>query len=159
MTGKRILLVEDNPDDAELTMLAFRKNNVHDVQLVRDGAEAIEWLFGPGGAATAGGPAIVLLDLNLPKVDGFGVLQRIRNDERTRFLPVVILTSSTEGVDLANAYRLGANSYIRKPVDFGELLKAALQIGLYWLSLNQSLPPRWRQRSEMLQETASGLNA
>jgi len=145
MIQKSILLVEDNPDDAELTLRAFRKNNFHnDIYLARDGAEAIEWLSASGDTAGRSSPlpAVVLLDLKLPKVDGLGVLRRIRAEERTRFLPVVILTSSTEDKDLANGYRLGANSYVRKPVDFGEFLKVALHLGLYWLVLNEVPPPR-----------------
>jgi two-component system response regulator len=145
MTEKSLLLVEDNPDDAELTLRAFRKNKVpNGIHLVRDGAEALEWLLGPGGAAGAPDrmPGVVLLDLKLPKIDGLEVLRRIRADERTRFLPVVILTSSDEEVDLVNGYRLGANSYVRKPVDFGEFLKATLQLAFYWLVLNVVPPVR-----------------
>jgi two-component system response regulator len=139
MTEKSLLLVEDNPDDAELTLRAFRKNNLQNgIHVARDGAEAIDWLLKPGGAADAAGsmPGVVLLDLKLPKIDGLEVLRRIRADERTRFLPVVILTSSDEEVDLVNGYRLGANSYVRKAVDFGDFLKATLQLAFYWLELN-----------------------
>ena len=141
MTDKSILLVEDNPDDAELTLRAFRKNNVQNrIHVARDGAEALEWLLGPGGAANAADtmPGVVLLDLKLPKIDGLEVLRRIRADERTPFLPVVILTSSDEEVDLVNGYRLGANSYVRKPVDFGDFLKATAQFASYWLGLNDA---------------------
>ena len=142
MMEKSLLLVEDNPDDAELTLRAFRRNKVSNtIHVVRDGAEAIEWLLGPDGAAATGSmPGVVLLDLKLPKIDGLEVLRRIRADERTRFLPVVILTSSDEEVDLVNGYRPGANSYVRKPVDFGDFLKATLQLAFYWLVLNV-LPP------------------
>ena len=139
MTEKHLLLVEDNPDDAELTLRAFRKNKVpNEIHVVRDGAEAIEWLLGPRGAAIAASsmPGMVLLDLKLPKIDGLEVLRRIRADERTRYLPVVILTSSDEEVDLADGYRLGANSYVRKPVDFSDFLKATLHLASYWLVLN-----------------------
>jgi two-component system, response regulator len=143
MTEKCLLLVEDNPDDAELTLRAFRKNKVpNEIHVVRDGSEALEWLLGPAGAARAAGsmPGVVLLDLKLPKIDGLEVLRRIRADERTRFLPVVILTSSDEEVDLVNGYRLGANSYVRKPVDFGDFLKATWHLACYWLALNV-VPP------------------
>jgi two-component system response regulator len=141
MMSKTILLVEDNPDDAELTIRAFRKNNIHnEIHIARDGVEAIEWLSRPD-SQTAPLPAVVLLDLKLPKIDGLGVLRAIRTETRTRFLPVVILTSSTEDRDLINGYRLGANSYIRKPVDFGDFLKVALNLGLYWLELNE-VPPK-----------------
>ena len=149
MRGQGILLVEDNADDAELTVLAFRKGNVHDVQVVRDGAEAIEFLLGPGTANTSQ-PAVVLLDLKLPKIDGLDVLKRLRSDERTRYLPVVILTSSTEGVDLSRAYQFGANSYIRKPVDFDDLLKAVVHIGKYWLGLNEVVPGKLRPSSHLV---------
>jgi two-component system response regulator len=145
MSEKSLLLVEDNPDDAELTLRAFRRNQIsNDIHVVHDGAEAVEWLLGPGGAAATAGrmPGVVLLDLKLPKIDGLEVLRRIRADERTRFLPVVILTSSDEEVDLVNGYRLGANSYVRKPVDFGDFLKATLQLAFYWLVLNVVPPPR-----------------
>ena len=143
MIQKHILLVEDNADDAELTLRAFRKNNIYnDIHVVRDGAEALEWLFGPDAAPTANVlPAVVLLDLNLPKIDGLSVLRRIRADERTRLMPVVILTSSVDEADIVNGYELGANSYVRKPVDFSEFLKATQQLGLYWLMLNEVAPP------------------
>jgi two-component system response regulator len=136
----KILLVEDNSDDVALTLRAFKAHNItNEVVVAGDGTEALDVLFGPaGGPPPTDLPAIVLLDLNLPKVNGKEVLQRIRADERTRFLPVVILTSSTEERDLVESYRLGVNSYVRKPVDFVEFTEAAKQLGLYWLLLNQS---------------------
>lgn len=144
MTEKAILLVEDNPDDVALTLRAFKKNNiVNDVTVARDGVEALDFLFGMGayeGRDTSVQPALVLLDLKLPKVDGLEVLQRIRADERTKLLPVVILTSSREQQDLISGYSLGANSYIRKPVDFSQFIEAVRQLGLYWLVLNEPLP-------------------
>lgn len=131
-----ILLVEDNPDDETLTRRALAKNNIqNEVRVARDGAEALELLQ----SIT---PEIVLLDLKLPKVDGLEVLRRIRADERTRLLPVVILTSSKEERDLVSGYGLGANSYIRKPVDFAQFVEAVRQLGLYWLVLNQPPPQR-----------------
>ena len=144
-TGQRmILLVEDNPDDEALTRRALAKNNIqNEVRVARDGAEALEILLGTG--AHAGhplAPEVVLLDLKLPKVDGLEVLRRIRADERTRLLPVVILTSSREERDVVSGYGLGANSYIRKPVDFGQFVEAVRQLGLYWLVLNEPPPPR-----------------
>jgi two-component system response regulator len=139
-----ILLVEDNPDDEALTRRALAKNNIqNEVRVARDGAEALALLFGTGaevGAIVV--PEVVLLDLKLPKVDGLEVLRRIRADERTRMLPVVILTSSREERDMISGYGLGANSYIRKPVDFGEFVEAVRQLGLYWLVLNQAPPPQ-----------------
>ena len=143
MMEKTILLVEDNPDDVELTIRAFRKNNIlNQIHIARDGVEAIDWLANTD-APSCPLPAVVLLDLKLPKIDGLGVLRAIRAEERTRHLPVVILTSSKEDRDLANGYRLGANSYVRKPVDFGDFLKVALHLGLYWLDLNE-VPPATR---------------
>lgn len=137
---KVILLVEDNPDDAALTCRALERSNVHnELIVVSDGAEALDYLFGTGahaGRDTAEMPVVVLLDLKLPKVDGLEVLARVRADERTRTLPVVVLTSSAEERDLLASYRLGANSYVRKPVDFAEFAEAARQLGLYWLLLN-----------------------
>lgn len=139
-----ILLVEDNPDDVALTLRAFRKNNVsNDVVVVEDGMEALDYLFCNGTYAGRAGqplPQVVLLDLKLPRVDGLEVLRRIRADERTRFLPVVILTSSVEEQDIAEGYKLNANSYVRKPVNFDEFIEAARQLGLYWLLLNQPPP-------------------
>lgn len=143
MEQRTILLVEDNPDDVALTLRALRKNNIlNEVIVVNDGAEALDSLFGSGLYAGVGPrlPDVVLLDLKLPKVDGFEVLRRIRSDARTKLLPVVILTSSKEEQDLANGYALGANSYIRKPVDFEQFAEAVRQLGLYWLVLNERPP-------------------
>jgi two-component system, response regulator len=141
MKHKQILLVEDNPDDEALTVRALKKSNVaNEIIVMRDGAEAIDYLFGEGsfaGRETNDLPQVVLLDLNLPKLDGLGVLRRIRSDLRTRLLPVVILSSSDEDHDRIQSYSLGANSYVRKPVDFAQFLKAAAQLGLYWLVLNE----------------------
>jgi len=142
MERKIILLVEDNPDDEALTLRALRKHNVtNEVIVVHDGAEAIDWLFATGqhaGRDTAIIPQVILLDLKLPKVDGLEVLRRVRSDDRTHLLPIVILTSSKEEEDILNGYRLGANSYVRKPVDFVEFTDAVRQLGLFWLLLNQS---------------------
>jgi two-component system response regulator len=143
MTPK-ILLVEDNPDDVELTLRAFRLHNLgNDIMVVTDGMEALDCLFGTGRFAgrEAGPPfAVVFLDLKLPKLDGLEVLQRIRADPRTALQPVVILTSSLEEQDMVASYRLGANSYVRKPVDFDQFIEAARQLGLYWLLLNEAPP-------------------
>lgn len=134
-----ILLVEDNPNDAELTLRALQQHRLANRVLVaRDGAEAIEFLFGDG--PKAGVPRVILLDLKLPKVDGLEVLRRLKAEERTRAVPVVVLTSSREEPDIATAYRLGANSYIVKPVDFEAFVRAVADVGLYWLLLNE--PPR-----------------
>jgi two-component system response regulator len=142
--NKVILLVEDNPDDAELTLRALKKNNIlNQVVLAHDGVEAIDYLFGTGtyaGRDTSALPSVVLLDLKLPKIDGLEVLKQIRAHELTRYLSVVILTSSKEEQDLINGYQLGANSYIRKPVDFNQFMEAVRQLGLYWLVLNVSVP-------------------
>ena len=139
-----ILLVEDNDDDVELTLRALRRNRVANrVDVVRDGAEAMEYLFATGsysGRDLRDTPNLVLLDLKLPKVGGLEVLERLRADPRTRRLPVVILTSSNVESDLARSYDLGANSYIRKPVDFTQFMEAVNQLGLYWLVLNESPP-------------------
>ncbi|MFN3652380.1 MAG: response regulator [Armatimonadota bacterium] len=141
-----ILLVEDNPDDVALTLRAFRKNNIlNDVVVAEDGVEALDYLFGTGkhaGRDTSAQPQIILLDLKLPKLDGLEVLRQIRADPRTRLLPVVILTSSREEQDLVSGYSLGANSYIRKPVDFAQFTEAVRQLGLYWLVLNEPAPPQ-----------------
>jgi CheY-like chemotaxis protein len=137
-SDKVILLVEDNADDEELTLRALKKNNItNEVFVARDGVQAIEYLF-EGERKPL--PQVVLLDLKLPKIDGLEVLRRIREDERTRCLPVVILTSSREEQDLMRGYTLGANSYIRKPVDFAQFVEAVRQLGLYWLVLNESAP-------------------
>ncbi len=142
MNEKTIFLVEDNPDDEALTLRALRKNNIlNEVIVARDGAEALDYLFCRGEYADRDPgllPQVVLLDLKLPKVDGMEVLRQIRANERTKCLPVVILTSSKEERDIINGYRLGANSYVRKPVDFGEFSAAVRQLGLYWLILNES---------------------
>jgi two-component system, response regulator len=142
---KIILLVEDNPDDEALTLRALKKNNImNEVVVARDGAEALDYLFGTGahaGRAVSDLPQIVLLDLKLPKVDGLEVLRRVRADERTRLQPVAILTTSNEDRDILSSYKLGANSYIRKPVDFEQFMEAVRQLGLYWLVLNIA-PPR-----------------
>jgi CheY-like chemotaxis protein len=148
MATNSILLVEDNPDDEALTLRAFRKNNVtNEVVVARDGAEALDYLFGTGTYANRDVtllPQIVILDLKLPKIDGLEVLRRIRAAPQTKLLPVVILTSSNEERDLLEGYGLGANSYVRKPVDFAEFVDAVRQLGLYWLLLNER-PPVWRK--------------
>ena len=145
MEAKSILLVEDNPDDVELTLRALTKNNIlNDVIVVRDGAEAIEYLFARGAYADRNPnnvPTLILLDLKLPKVDGLEVLRQVRAAEHTRLVPVVILTSSLEEQDRLRSYSLGANSYVQKPVDFNRFTEAARQLGLYWLVLNESPPP------------------
>jgi two-component system response regulator len=142
MNEKTILLVEDNPDDEELTIRALKKNKVtNNLVVVRDGAEALDFLFGTGayaGRDTAVVPGLVLLDLKLPKIDGLEVLRRIRADQRTRRMPVTVLTSSKEEQDLIKSYDLGVNSYIRKPVDFNQFTEAVRQLGMYWLMLNES---------------------
>jgi two-component system response regulator len=144
MTKKPILLVEDNPDDEALTLRAFKSCNIaNEVIVARDGVEALDYLFGAGqyaGRDVTDLPAVVMLDLKLPKIDGLEVLRRLRADERTKLAPVVILTSSREERDVVNGYRLGANSYIRKPVDFEQFTMAVQRLGLYWLLLNEPLP-------------------
>lgn len=146
MKNKSILLVEDNPDDVELTLRAFKKNKIaNEVVVVGDGVEALNYLFGTGkqkGKELHKMPAVVLLDLKLPKMDGLEVLERIRADVRTQLLPVVILTSSKEEQDVVGSYSLGANSYIRKPVDFSKFVDAVRQLQLYWMVLNEQPPSK-----------------
>jgi len=142
--NKTILLVEDNPDDEALTLRAVRKNMPHGIVVARDGAEALEFLFGTGrysGRDLTDGPLLMLLDLKLPKVNGLEVLRRTREDARTRSIPVIVFTSSTEEQDILDSYRLGANSYIRKPVDYGQFCQDMKQVMNYWLCVNQ-LPPQ-----------------
>jgi len=139
-----ILLVEDNPYDVELTLRAFEQSKIkNEIVAVRDGNEALDYLFGTGahaGRDLRNAPEVVLLDLKLPKVDGLEVLRRLRADARTRRLPVVVLTSSSEEQDIIASYDLGANSFIRKPVDFAQFIEAVNHLGLYWLVLNESPP-------------------
>lgn len=141
---KSILLVEDNPDDIELTLRAFRRENIaNDIVVVKDGVEALNYLFCENTYADRNSrdqPSVVLLDLKLPKIDGIGVLRRIRDNEHTQNLPVVILTTSDEDRDKLDSYRLGANSYVRKPVDFHQFHEAIRQLGMYWLVLNEPPP-------------------
>jgi len=143
-----IMLVEDNPDDVVLTLRALKKYNIsNEVVIARDGAKALDYLFGTGsyaGRDTSAMPAVILLDLKLPKIDGLEVLRRIRADERTKLLPVVIITSSKEEQDMIRGYSLGANSYVRKPVDFIQFSEAVKQLGLYWLLINEPPPPKRR---------------
>jgi len=150
MAEKSILLVEDNPDDEALTMRALRQHRIkNEVVVARDGVEALDYLFGAGrhaGRDMSVMPEVILLDLKLPKLGGLEVLQRLRADERTKLLPVVILTSSNEERDIIESYRLGANSYVRKPVDFVQFADAVLQLGLYWLILNEPPPKSGRFR-------------
>jgi two-component system response regulator len=142
MNKKPILLVEDNPDDVKLTMRALKKNNIlNEIVVAQDGVEALDYLFGTGkfdGRDTNIKPQVVLLDLKMPKMDGIEVLRRIRADERTQPLPVVVLTTSSEDRDKIESYKLGANSYVRKPVDFSQFAEAVQQLGLYWLVLNEA---------------------
>jgi two-component system response regulator len=144
MRPPNILLVEDNPDDADLTLRAFSRSRVaNEIVVVSDGEEALDYLFGTGVHASrveAPLPSVVLLDLHLPKVEGLEVLRRLRSSDRTRRLPVVVLTSSREEGDVVRSYDLGANSYVRKPVDFEQFVSAAAQLGLYWLVLNERSP-------------------
>ena len=144
MDDRTILLVEDNPDDEALTLRALKRANVrNEVVVARDGVEALDYLFGTGahaGRDARATPQVVLLDLKLPRLDGLEVLRRLRADDRTKLLPVVILTSSTEDQDRIAGYQLGANSYVRKPVDFSQFVDAVRQLGLYWLLLNQPPP-------------------
>jgi CheY-like chemotaxis protein len=141
LNAVEVLYVEDNPDDVELTLRSLRRHNLANrLHVVRDGAEALDFLFAAGAYAgrRVGGTRLVLLDLKLPKVDGLEVLRRIKSDERTRTIPVVVLTSSREERDLIESYRLGVNSYIVKPVDFDKFAEAVAQLGLYWLVTNQT---------------------
>jgi two-component system response regulator len=144
MHDRVIVLVEDNASDEELTLRAFRKSNIANrVVVLRDGAEALDYFFFRGAHAARPAteiPQVVLLDLKLPKIDGLDVLRTLRADERTRLIPVVILTSSAEDQDLIRGYGLGANSYVRKPVDFTQFVEAVRQLGLYWLVINQAAP-------------------
>jgi len=144
MDGKVILLVEDNADDELLTLRALKKNNIrNEVVVAHDGSEALDYLFGTGihaGRDLTVMPQIILLDLKLPKVDGFEVLGRVRSSEATKFLPVVILTTSNEDQDRIRGYGLGANSFVRKPVEFDKFIEAVRQLGLYWLILNEAAP-------------------
>ncbi len=146
MEEKVILLVEDNPDDVDLTLRALKQNNIlNKVVVARDGVEALDYLMGTGAHAdreTRQLPVVTLLDLKLPRIDGLEVLKKIRETELTRLLPVVILTSSSEESDLVSGYQLGANSYIRKPVDFKEFIEAVRLLGLYWLIWNKPAPVR-----------------
>jgi two-component system response regulator len=144
MEEKIILLVEDNPDDVELTLRAFRKNNIgNKVVVAKDGVEALDYLFGMGvhaGRNVKELPVVVLLDLKLPKIDGMEVLKRIRQNDRTKLIPVVILTSSAEQKDVIDGYSFGANSYVRKPVNFEQFVEAIRHLGLYWLLWNEPPP-------------------
>jgi len=143
MEKKVIFLIEDNPDDEALMLRALKKNNIaSEIIVARDGAEAIEYLFGTGKYKDRNikeQPQLILLDLKLPKIDGLEVLRRIREDERTKFLPVVVLTTSNEERDIHDSYRLGANSFVRKPVDFAEFIEGTRQLGNYWLRVNQTV--------------------
>jgi len=146
MQERVILLVEDNPDDEELTIRALNQNKIlNKVIVAHDGVEAIDYLFGVGKFADRDlkyQPQIVLLDLKLPKLGGHEVLKRIRNDPRTQFIPVVVLTSSSEEEDILSSYKLGANSYVRKPVEFNRFAEAVRQLGLYWLLINEAPPQK-----------------
>jgi CheY-like chemotaxis protein len=144
MTQKPILLVEDNKDDEMLTLRAFRKNHIlNEVVVARDGVEALDYLFGTGaheGRNLSVMPQVILLDLNLPRISGFDVLRRLRQDERTKLLSVVVLTSSKEDEDIVRSYSLGASSYVRKPVDFAEFTEVIKTLGLFWLLLHEPAP-------------------
>ncbi len=146
LSGKVILLIEDNPDDEVLTIRALNRNHItNQVVVVRDGVEALDYLFGNGayrGRDMSIMPAVILLDLKLPRIDGTEVLRRIRADDRTRLLPVVVLTTSSEEQDLINSYSFGCNSYVRKPVDFIQFAEAVRQLGMYWLLMNEIPPTR-----------------
>ena len=142
MTDQTILLVEDNPDDEALTLRAFKKSDIrNEVVVLRDGAEALAYLF-PGDGDTVPRPALILLDLNLPKVGGLEVLRRMRADERTQMIPVVVLTSSKLDEDILDSYRNGANAYVRKPVNFSDFAEAVRTLGVFWLLLNEPVPDR-----------------
>jgi CheY-like chemotaxis protein len=145
MSDGIILLVEDNPDDEALTLRALKKHHVaNHVEVVRDGVEALDWLFGEGAHAGRDArvlPQVILLDLNMPKLSGLEVLERIRKDPRTQVVPVVVLTSSKQDEDMIASYARGANSYVRKPVDFTEFAQAVQRLGIYWLLVNQVAPP------------------
>ena len=144
MDRTTILLIEDNPDDVELTLHAFQKNNMaNDIVVASDGAEGLDYLFGTGkyaGRDAEEPPALILLDLQLPKIGGLEVLRKVREDERTKRIPVVIMTTSDEEEDIVNGYNGGANSYLRKPVDFGEFMNAVKQLEMYWMVLNTPPP-------------------
>ena len=148
MNSKIILLVEDNPDDVELTLRAFKQHNISNKVIVaKDGVEALDYLFGRGKYAERDlkdSPVVILLDLKLPKKDGLEVLKNIRSNDFTKLLPVVILTSSLQEEDIVKGYKLGANSYIRKPVDFTKFVESIQHMGLYWLVLNEPPPPKVR---------------
>ncbi len=140
MSDQTILLVEDNPDDEALTLRAFKKSGIrNEVVVLRDGAEALAYLF-PGNGDTVPRPALILLDLNLPKVGGLEVLRRMRADERTQLIPVVVLTSSKLDEDILDSYRNGANAYVRKPVNFSDFAEAVRTLGVFWLLLNEPVP-------------------
>jgi two-component system response regulator len=142
VTDRTILLVEDNPDDEALTLRAFKKSDIrNEVVVLRDGAEALAYLF-PGNGDTVPRPALILLDLNLPKVGGLEVLRRMRADERTQMIPVVVLTSSKLDEDILDSYRHGANAYVRKPVNFSDFAEAVRTLGVFWLLLNEPVPDR-----------------
>lgn len=146
MTSPTILLVEDNPDDELLTIRAFARSNIaNQVVVVRDGLEALDWLFCEGEYASrdiTDEPQVILLDLKLPRLDGLGVLRRMRADPRTALLPVIVMTSSNEDEDVIRSYELGANSYVRKPVAFDRFVEAVQNLGLFWLVLNRKAPRR-----------------
>jgi two-component system, response regulator len=143
MDRKVIFLVEDNPDDEALMLRALKKNNIaNDIVVAHDGAEAVDYLFATGEFSsrdTEDQPQLILLDLKLPKLDGLEVLRRIRSDGRTKYIPVVVLTTSKEQRDIVESYQLGANSFVQKPIDFNEFMEATRQLGTYWLLLNQTI--------------------
>ena len=144
MKGGTILLVEDDPDDEQLTLRALKKSNIKNkVEVAHDGVEALDYLLGRGayeGRDLSDLPAVVLMDINLPKLDGLEVVKRLRADGRTKLVPIVMLTSSSEEEDIIKSYKLGANSYVRKPVDFAEFLEAVRILGIFWLMTNQPPP-------------------